>query len=184
MWPWEHLAFAYLLATGLSWTGWRSPPSDVAAVAVAVGSQLPDLIDKPLAWWFGVVASGRSMAHSLLFVAVLLVVVGVLSRRLGAPRAGALFGIAVLSHLAGDVIYPLVVEGELRLGFLFWPFVTDHHNGEEIHLIAHVLDLFADFVHVLGTPGGTLLLAADLVMFATAVIVWVHDGLPGLDLIR
>jgi len=50
MWPWEHLAFAYVLVSGYYRLAWRSRPTDAAAIVIAVGAVLPDLIDKPLAW--------------------------------------------------------------------------------------------------------------------------------------
>ena len=40
-------------------------------LALAIGTQLPDLIDKPLTYQFAVLPSGRSLGHSLFFAAVL-----------------------------------------------------------------------------------------------------------------
>ena len=50
MWPWGHLAVAYLcyvLSIKLRGDGEQTL---LTLVAVAVGSQFPDLIDKPFAW--------------------------------------------------------------------------------------------------------------------------------------
>jgi hypothetical protein len=54
----------------LLWTGWahlregRSPTGTEFRLVV-FAAVLPDLIDKPLAWTFGVLPSRRSFAHSL-----------------------------------------------------------------------------------------------------------------------
>lgn len=47
------------LRTGQAPTQWN-------ALVLAVATQTPALIDKPLAWQFGVLSSGVSAAHSLL----------------------------------------------------------------------------------------------------------------------
>ena len=65
MWPWEHAAVAYLCWAALDRRAARS--EGAAVVAVLVGSQFPDLIDKPLSWVFQVLPTGQSLAHSLLF---------------------------------------------------------------------------------------------------------------------
>ena len=65
MWPWGHLAVGYLVYSGLSRWRFGRLPGSVATLAVALGTQLPDLVDKPLAWTVNVLASGRSLAHSL-----------------------------------------------------------------------------------------------------------------------
>jgi len=181
MWPWEHVAFAYVLVSGYHRAAWRARPSDGAAVAVAVGALLPDLVDKPLAWGLGVLPAGRSLCHSLLVVVPMLLAVIALGRRSRSPRVAVAFAIAILSHLAGDVIYPLVVERELRLGFLFWPIVpSPAGGGGSGSLIGQVAERVGDFLLFLSTPRGVLFLLADLALVAVAVAVWYVDGAPGI----
>lgn len=181
MWPWEHLAFAYLIVSGFYRLAWRDRPTDVAAVVIAVGALLPDLVDKPLAWGLGVLPTGRSLGHSLLVVVPVLVVVLALGRRTRDPRAAVAFAIATLSHLAGDVLYPLVVSGELRVRFLLWPFVPAHvHDGGSGGLFGRVVEYFGDFLSFLATPRGALFLAVDIGLVLAAVAVWYLDGMPGL----
>ena len=50
--PWGHLAIGYLCLSLAIRARWRVPPQGPAVIAVAIGTQLPDLIDKPLAWTF------------------------------------------------------------------------------------------------------------------------------------
>lgn len=183
MWPWEHLAAAYLLYSWWSHARWRDAPTARAAVVVAVASQLPDLVDKPLGWWLGVLPGGRSLAHSLLTAAPAIALVGLVAWYLHANRAGVAFAIGYLSHLGGDVLYPLVTKGELRLGFLLWP-LTSTDPGPVSSPIGHLGELVAAFVAFLATPLGGLYLVADLALLATALVAWWYDDTPGLGWLR
>jgi len=66
MWPWGHLAVGYVAFSVFVRFRLGRQPSGHAALALAVATQLPDLIDKPLAWQFGLLSSGISVAHSIL----------------------------------------------------------------------------------------------------------------------
>ena len=49
MWPWEHLAFGYVLySLGVRTLRGRTPRGPPVLV-LAVATQVPDLLDKPLA---------------------------------------------------------------------------------------------------------------------------------------
>jgi len=75
------------------------PRTDLAFLsALAIGSMLPDIIDKPLGLIiFGSMGMGRTVAHTLLFLAIL----AAISLRLGDRRAAALT-LGVLVHLLLD----------------------------------------------------------------------------------
>ncbi|MBP2252072.1 hypothetical protein J2754_002413 [Halarchaeum solikamskense] len=120
MWPWAHLGLAYvayLLVRPRAW--WRADRLTLGALVL--GTQLPDLIDKPAAWVFGVLPSGRSLAHSLVFVLPLLLIVAVVCRRRARREAGVAFGFGVLSHLVLDALGPFLAGDYGELGFLLWP---------------------------------------------------------------
>jgi hypothetical protein len=89
---------------------------------VLIATQLPDMIDKPLAWTFGVIPSGRMLAHSLVIVLPVLCLVCVLAVRRGVVRPAVLFSLSYLSHIAGD-FYPFFWLGTEYYFFpnLFWP---------------------------------------------------------------
>lgn len=178
MWPWEHLAFGYVLYTlGRRGLG-EGPPSDWPVLALAVGTQFPDLIDKPLAWEFGVLPSGLSLAHSLLFALPVTAAAVAVATRGGRRPVGTAFSVGYLSHLLGDVLYSPLTGGELSMGFLLWPLVPrPAGNGE---LLATVGRLWVSFVEFLGTPRGRLYLAAELAFLALAFGLWLWDGAPGL----
>jgi len=169
MWPWGHAAVGYLLYS--LWCRRRDgrAPTAAAALSLAVGTQFPDLVDKPLGWTLGVLPSGRAGAHSLLVAAPVLALLwwrldGDLWRR---ARAG--FALGYLTHLATDGLYPLV-EGEFAdLAFLLWPALALPAGDESAGIVAHLLA--ADV-----TP----YLLAELLLFVGASTLWVVDGLPGL----
>jgi hypothetical protein len=138
MFPWTHAAFGYLLFVALVGVfivlGYRQRIARVELLAVVVGTQLPDLVDKPLAWWLGVLPAGRSLAHSL-FVAVplALVVLSVAWYR-GYPMAGVAFGVGYASHLVGDSYVALYYWRPAEFAFLFWPVLPPYPYEEAVSL--------------------------------------------------
>jgi hypothetical protein len=131
--PLSHAAFAYLWYVGVAALADRRLPARDALVPLFVASQLPDLIDKPLAY-VGILASGRSLGHSLLAFVVLAVAVGLLCREFGrvvesarAVRALAVtplaFAVGYATHLLGDAYRALLARNYADAGFLLYPFV-------------------------------------------------------------
>lgn len=177
MWPWEHLAFGYVLyALGRRRLDGR-PPSNGVVIALAVGTQFPDLVDKPLAWIFGVLPSGTSMAHSLLFaVPVTIATIVATKPRERRPIAVA-FSVGYLSHIVGDGLYFLVTNGDLSVGYALWPLVSRSGGNESIQVI--VPRLWSSFLQFLGSPQGRLYLALEVAFLAFAMGLWLRDGRPG-----
>lgn len=179
MWPWEHLAFGYLLYSLGTHLLRRRGPSAAEAYAVLAGTQLPDLIDKPLAWWFHVLPAGRTLAHSL-FVAVPLVAAGfLLAAARGRVAAGVAFAVAYVSHLFADGIYPALLGGEVFFGFLFWPLVPAA-EGEGPQGWTHVAELFGVLLEHLQSPAGGAYVALEVALVSAFVLLWLADGAPGL----
>jgi len=178
VWPWEHLAFGYLLFSPSVRLSAARPPTGVEAAVLAFATQLPDLIDKPLAWWLGVLPSGLSLGHSVFFAVPAAAVVWVVARRADAPGVGAAFGVGYLSHLVGDVAFNSL-DGTVTVGFLFWPAVSRPPGGGTA-LLARVAELWGQFRTFLGTPLGRLYLVAEAVLLALALALWVADGAPGI----
>jgi len=168
MWPWAHLGFGYLLFR-VTPAG-RSPPLDGAAVlAVAFGTQFPDLVDKPLAWYLSVLPSGRSLAHSLLAFVLVVVVARAVAGRYDRPAVAGGFGVGYLSHLAGDALGH-VVAGELHyLTFLGWPLTPPPDYGVEPGLQTRLREFAVEPTVVVGL--GLALIVA---------VLWLRDGAPGV----
>jgi hypothetical protein len=181
MWPWEHAAVAYL-CYWLAIDRHAEHPDDASTVAVVLGSQFPDLVDKPLSWGLGVLPSGHSLAHSMLVAGPLVALAVVLARRYRREPVGIAFGIGYLSHLPGDVFYPVALGGEPSTRFLLWPLVAVEPYAERG--IGARLDMVAGTVtELLAGPGVLLYLLADLVLVSAALFVWYRRGCPGLRVV-
>lgn len=120
MLPWTHLAFGYALFLCILLVS-RRAGSRVELLALLAGTQLPDVIDKPLAWWLQLLPAGRSLAHSLLFAVPVVLVVARLARRHGHAEIGPVFAVGYASHLLGDTYAALWYWRTAELTFLLWP---------------------------------------------------------------
>jgi hypothetical protein len=183
MWPWEHLAVGYVLFTLLA-RAFGRPVDGASALAVAFGTQFPDLVDKPLAWSFAVLPSGTTLAHSLLVavpVAALVVAVG---RRRGRATVGAAFAVGYLSHLPADLLYGLLTEGgPVSVGALLWPLVEQTPSGSE-GLFATVLYYVSEYRAFLATPRAVGYLLFEGALLGLAFALWIADGTPGVGVVR
>lgn len=172
MWPWGHLAVAYLCYTAYSRLRRGHRPTAATAIVAAFASQFPDLVDKPLAWTLSVLPSGRSLAHSLLVVVPLVALLYWVARARGRgeePLAVA-FGIGALTHLFADSLYSLLA---LRFGdvtFLLWPAIPSPEYEVQQSFLAH-------FALVELSPE----LYFEFLLVAVALLAWRADGYPGLS---
>ena len=178
MWPWEHLAFGYLLFSPSVRLSTARTPTGVEVAALAFATQLPDLIDKPLAWWLGVLPSGLSLGHSVFFAVPVTAAVWAFTRRYDAPGVGAAFGVGYFSHLLGDVLFNSI-DGTVSVGFLFWPAVS-RPPGDGTSILLRIAELWGQFRAFLGTPVGRLYLLFEAAILVSALALWVADGVPGL----
>lgn len=135
MLPLGHAAFAYVCYVGVAAATDRDLPARAALLPLALGSQLPDLIDKPLVY-YGVLSSGRSAGHSL--VGAVVVVGGTvlltrfLTRRLDAStwthrvlaRTPVPLTVGYLSHILGDSWRAMVTLQGDKLTYLLWPLLA------------------------------------------------------------
>lgn len=172
MWPWGHAAVGYLAYR--AWLARTGRPIDgLAVVALAVGTQAPDLVDKPLGWYTSVLPAGRSLAHSVLVATVVSAVAWSVVRRADRPVVGGAFALGYWAHLVADS-YHAALTGEFgALAFLAYPFVelSPEPPGVGLLYLLRRLEL---------TP----FLAFELLLTVVAVVLWVRDGVPGLDALR
>jgi len=170
MWPWGHAALGYLLYVIYVRIRTRGAPPGWGVIALAVGTQTPDLVDKPLAWYLDVLEYGRSLAHSVLTGGLILLAVVLYLRHRGHRRLATAFAIGYLSHLVGDS-YTFVLDGTYEhLAFLVWPLLPIPDADTELEgLIAHLSRLGVSVVYSEG-----LLLAVGM------FLLWSLQGAPGL----
>jgi glycosyltransferase involved in cell wall biosynthesis len=170
MWPWGHLVVGYVFYSLLAYLrSWRI--DGYVVFVVALGTQLPDLIDKPLAWAFGVLPSGRSLAHSLIIAILVVVLVIVYYHQRNRPLLGVGFGVGYLSHLVADGAYYLPSKQYEYYSYLFWPFVSQPSYSTEPSFVAHFLSI---------DPGPYFLLQFGLV--GATFGLWLWQSTPGISL--
>jgi hypothetical protein len=156
MWPWGHAAVAYL-AYRVGRDVDDGHAHGVPTIAAVVGSQVPDLVDKPLAWWVDVLPTGRTLAHSgiawLLVTGVLLAIV---ARRW--RSAAFAFSLGYGTHLLTDALYPILNAEWGELAYLLWPILPSPEYPTEQSFGAHFaqLQLISTTVFELGLFVGAL----------------------------
>ena len=133
MFPWTHAAFGYLLLLSIA-VLLRKRLSRAELIAVIVATQVPDLVDKPLAWWFNVLPSGRSLAHSLLVAVPVSLLVLAVAWRLTHPEVGFAFGVGYASHLFGDSYVALYYWRPEELTYLLWPVLPPYPYDDFVGL--------------------------------------------------
>jgi len=171
MWPWAHAAVGYLAYRALGRRVGR-PPDPLAVVVLGLTTQLPDLVDKPLGWYLGVLPAGRSLAHSLLVAGLVCAVAYSAARRYGRPRLAGVAALGYLSHLAGDS-YGAALAGDFGgLSFLAYPFVPAPEEPPGVGLLFQ-----------LRTQQPTPEFLFGLALTGLAVGLWLRDGRPGLGVL-
>jgi len=183
MWPWGHLAVGYL-CYALVLRVRRRSVDGATALLLVVGTQLPDVVDKPLAW-VGVLPAGRSLAHSLLVAVPLAALVLTIARRADRlePAAGFVFGYG--SHLFADSYRSLFAGQFEDLTFLLWPVLPLPDYGRDSpvdHFDALVRAAERlDPAIVLREPMGAF--TGQVALFVLAGAVWLSGGAPGVALL-
>jgi hypothetical protein len=166
--PWGHAAVGYLVYSLAGRSGTAAGPTAAGTVALGVGTQLPDLVDKPLAWHAAILPNGRSLGHSLVVALVVLTLVRWVAASRGRGALGTAFGIGYLTHLAGDALYPALAGRLSALGFLLWPLVPVPPSDRTGGILTYFLTL--DFEPVFWF---------ELVLAGGTLAVWYRDGMPG-----
>jgi membrane-bound metal-dependent hydrolase YbcI (DUF457 family) len=169
MWPWGHLAVGYLLYRVFVRVRGGRAPGGPATLAVAFGTQFPDLIDKPLAWWLGVLPSGRTLAHSVLTALIVSALLYALARRRNATDLAVAFAVGYLSHPLADAFLPLFQGHAEYVAYLLWPLLGLPFYRTEATVLASV-----------GSFDLTVYGLIQLGLALLAVVVWLLDGAPGL----
>lgn len=174
MWPWGHLAVAYLGYRTICFikptsTLWKLTIGTV--LAVSIGALFPDLVDKPLAWSLSILPSGRSLAHSLLTLTVITSVGWRLATHNQHRRLIVAFAFGAFSHSLSDLgpetVAGLVVGDWAQLTwttYLFWPVLPSPPYPNDTSLISH-LEAFTLTPFVL----------AQLLLFCVVGILWYLD---------
>lgn len=183
MWPWGHAAVGYLVySLGLRTLGRR--PTGAPVIVLLLGTQLPDLVDKPLSWFLGIFPQGYSVGHSV-FVAlpVGLVVLAVFRTH---ARAAIAFTVGYWSHLVGDIGFGLLTNNPLTFHRVMWPILTLPAYSNDLTGFARIEAYLITFINFFADEGAAAALVLLAVYFGPCVvafILWIVDGTPGLSLL-
>lgn len=190
MFPWGHIAVGYLcysLACHLR----GHTPSGVPTIALVIGTQFPDLVDKPLSWSFDLLPAGV-FAHTVFVAIPTSILAIVIARRYSRTELGIAFAVGYLSHLVADVVPTLVFtnDPDPTYWFLFWPIMArpgvDVSNpivgpGAGAGLLTNAAYYFEEYVNSLVDAGPRGLVYITLAIIVIAL--WLYDGHPGTEVL-
>ncbi|WP_247730012.1 metal-dependent hydrolase [Halovivax limisalsi] len=180
MWPWEHVLVGYLAYSLFCHLWWRESPGGLEAIAVVLGSLLPDLIDKPLAWEFGVFDGGYALGHSVLFVLPFTLAVGLFARVLGRVRAGVALAVGYVLHLPGDAFYGYLQSGTVHYDAHLWPVVRYSRATERPDLVGEITHFATEYWAQVQAGDQTTYVLAQFALAGVVFVLWLVDGAPVL----
>lgn len=175
MWPMGHVAVAYLCLIG--YDRLRSTNLSIDGTTVLIvcfGALFPDLVDKPLAWYLGVLPTGRSLGHSLVVLVPLCLAVGMLAAQRDRIGWAVAFAIGVMSHVILDAL-PVLWDPTASADFLAYPIVRVEPYADE-----SAPGVFELLLNSLTDPYFLI----EFPLLAIALFAWYQRGLPGVGLIR
>ncbi len=180
MWPWEHVIVGYVAYSLFRHLVFQQAPTGRETLAVVFASLLPDLIDKPLAWQFGVLSSGTSLAHSVFVAIPLVVLVYGLAQEFDRPAVGSAFGIGYLLHLPADILYVGLYGADIDWSGLLWPLVSSPPPAQQPGFLENVAYYFGNFSALFASEMGMTFLALEVSLVGGALALWLLDGVPGI----
>ena len=195
MWPFAHAAIGYVLYSAYTHVQLKRPPNQFTTILVVLGTQFPDLIDKPLTL-VGVLTSGRSLGHSYLFaIPLLLVVCSLVYWRTREFSPVVAFGVGYLASPLVDGA-PQFLQGTLttdlrEVSFWVWPLTFP---AEEMVAGLKTLPL-AEYAitHKAAWTAANIPMNPELKLWLrafeggitlVAICLWIYDGTPGWGLLR
>ncbi|MHB9286459.1 metal-dependent hydrolase [Halobacteriales archaeon Cl-PHB] len=150
MWPWAHAAVGYLLYVTLARYG-DAPLQGWPVYATLLGTQLPDLVDKPLAWTIPLLPSGRSLAHSLFAAAVVAsLAYYLLTTERDQPAIALGLTVGYVSHLFADGLGSILATEWQHLSYLGWPLLDLPEYDIPKSFVAHFQNFAFEPMQLLG----------------------------------
>lgn len=140
--PHDHAAvglLAYLVFSSLL----SDADRDVVSLgAVLFGTQFPDLVDKPLAY-YGILPYGRSLMHSLLVVPVVVGIAIAVARHADRRGLGIAFAVGMVTHPIADSYHALLDATLANAPYLLWPVLAIHEQPNPIAPWMRLLHIYA-----------------------------------------
>lgn len=157
MFPLGHLGISMGIALALAYKIGKKLDSRSFFLGTAVGSLLPDFIDKPIGFYLGYPGGGRLVAHTILFALILSLAVFLFLRysRFDDIRKKERVSALLCFGLLGSWVHLLLDRMWWDLDILLWPAYGVQFPKGEFSLCHLALDPWAWGGEILG---GTLLL--------------------------
>lgn len=175
MWPWGHLAFGYLLFSIGSRLNGRTP-GDLPAIALAVGTQLPDVIDKTLAWVFHLLPQGYGPGHSVFVALPVGAAVLLFASWIGRGWTGIGFVVGWWSHLVGDVLVAVGDDNPYAVARVTWP----NNDLPPLRPELGALDRIGYYADAWMAEVGPVAILIYVSLLGAVFLLWIVDGTPGL----
>ncbi|MFC6954569.1 metal-dependent hydrolase [Halorubellus litoreus] len=179
MWPWEHAAVGYVCYSAATRLLAGDPPEGDPVLFLAVGTQFPDLVDKPLSWGLGVFPTGYAAGHSVLVLLALTVLALAALRDDGRQRNAVPFLVGAWTHVAGDVVSPLRAGEPLGVDRVLWPVVEREPYPDDLG-VERGLVYLREYLADLGTADVSTGLVLGIALGMASVVLWLVDGAPGV----
>lgn len=177
MWPWEHAIVGYLVYSLLA-RALDTTPGPAETLAVVVGSQLPDIIDKPLFWNYNLVDTGYALGHSVFFAVPLAVAGWLVARTAGHERVWYAFATGYLLHTPGDVAHGYALGGTIELQRLTWPLVTPGPSQPSPGVIQETVLRVGLYKDQLLAGDASVYVLGQLALTLCCLVLWLGDGAP------
>ena len=149
MQPTTHALIGISLVLAYGLLRYRQLPTWRLLFVALFASLLPDVVDKPLAWTFGLLPSGRVGLHSLPIAIPIIVVVLLVALYRDRLAYGLVFAWGYLAHIAADFWRVLTVGPEYYYyPNLFWPLLAanpDRTPSFDQHVPTIGIDLVVEF---------------------------------------
>ncbi|WP_226043124.1 metal-dependent hydrolase [Natrinema sp. DC36] len=168
MWPLGHAAIGYLLYRYSTQARLDDSPAVLPLCFLAVGTQFPDLVDKPLAWVLDIIHSGRGLTHSIVILGLIIIGFFLVARHHRRDEYAIAFGIGALAHALTDAT-EVLWDPNASAHSLLWPLFSVNFPTVLDHLFNPISELY--FV-------------AEFVLAGLAFVYWQRDGYPALEAIR
>ncbi|WP_434530811.1 metal-dependent hydrolase [Haloarcula sp. NS06] len=196
MLPHAHLAFAYIAFSSYAHSAFRRAPGQREALAILVGSQFSDIIDKPLIFLGEPFVSGRTVAHSVLVVFPAIFILTLICRQyIQDGKIAFAFGLSWILQPFVDasifIIHGTVARDFIEISFLVWPFTIPADNIVQmlsnINYVETAIQQKPVWMAQRVPKKQNLrnwIRTFEILITIIFAIFWYHDGAPGIDLLK
>jgi hypothetical protein len=154
----------------------------VAFFSLVLGTQFPDLVDKPASFFFNF-GDGRALGHSLLFLVPLCLGVLLFTRRSRRTETGIAFTVGTLMHLPGDSWREISSPNPEFPTYLLFP-LFPAPQYPSVNVVDRIQQIRFELRLIVRYPPRAWIdepFVMQLVLGVCCGVLWAVDGFPGLS---